>query len=57
MENEVLFFQLINGKSRRDLQKLLKYFTGKITSACNVLLSFGIFSINFVLCLILGYSR
>ena len=40
--------QLINGKSR-DLQKLLKYFTGLTTSVSNKLFLFGVLPINFVL--------
>ena len=40
--------QLINDKSR-DLQKLLQYFTEITTSASNIVLLFGVLSINFVL--------
>ena len=40
--------QLMTGKSR-DLQKLLKYFKGTATSACNILLSSGVLALNFVL--------
>ena len=40
--------QLINGKSR-NFHKLLKYFNGTTTSVSYVLLSFGLFHINFVL--------
>ena len=40
--------QLINGKSR-NLQKLLKYFNGKTTSASDILSLFGVLPISFVL--------
>ena len=40
--------QLIKGESR-DLQKLLKYFNGTTTSASDILLSFGVLLIIFVL--------
>ena len=48
MTDQVLISQLINGKSRY-LQKLLKFFNGTTTSTFNVLLSFGVLPINFVL--------
>ena len=48
MTDQVLISQLINGKSRY-LQKLLKFFNGTATSTFNVLLSFGVLPINFVL--------
>ena len=47
-DNPSSISQLINDKSR-GLQKLLEYFNGKITSASNILLLFGMPSINFVL--------
>ena len=40
--------QLIKGKTR-DLQKLLTYFNGAITSRFNLLLLFDVFPINFLL--------
>ena len=40
--------QLIKGKSK-DIQKLLKFFNGTTTSASNILLSFSVPSIIFIL--------
>ena len=48
MTNQVLFSQLINGKSR-DIQKLLKYFNGKTTSAFNLFSFSDVLPIIFVL--------
>ena len=42
------FSLLINGKSS-DLQKLLKHVNATTTSSSNILLSFGVFPIDFVL--------